>query len=313
MTLFLKRLFIFIIALIVIDQVIGFLLSQLYFHQQRGQFAETTYAVDSANQDIIVFGSSRAVRHYSTSILSNSLGKSCYNVGRDGQMIPYYAALEDVIFNRKKPSMVILDINTWEFYVGASKYEKLSILLPYCHKHPELIKYLEAANPFERYKLFSAIYPYNSTLFIAANNKLFENDIPKDENGYDPLNRKLDAAGIAYTKKIIAQAKSESLMKQAKTDTLALKFYKQFLQKCVDNNIPTYVVISPTLAPEFPNERKDRLLAITKSFPTVTFLDYSSDSNYNNHFEKFADYFHLNREGSEEFTKELVNRLAKLH
>ena len=309
MSLFLKRLFLFIIVVVVIDQLIGLLLSQLYFSQHKGQYAQTTYAVDSANQDIIVFGSSRAVRHYSPTILSGSLGKSCYNVGRDGQQIPYYAALQEVIFNRKKPKMVILDINTWEFFVGSSKYEKLSILLPYCHKHPELIKYVETASPFERYKLLSAIYPFNSSLFIATNNKLFEKKISLDENGYDPLDKSMDEAGKIFTKKIIAQAIRDSKGKQAKTDTLALSFYKQFLQKCVDANIPTYVVISPTVAPEIPNERKDKLLEITKSFPTVTFLDFSSNPNYNDHIEKFADIFHLNKKGSEEFTKELVSKI----
>lgn len=312
MALFLKRLFLFTLVIIAADQLIGFCLRTLYFTQHKGQFAQTTYAIDSANQDIIIFGSSRAVRHYSPSIISKAFGKSCYNVGRDGQQIPYYTALEDVIFERRKPSMVILDINTWEFVENSSRYEKLSILLPYCRKHSELIKYIQIDNPFEKYKLFSAIYPYNSSLFIAANNKIFENKIPSDENGYDPLNKKMDDAGIAFTKKILEQAKIDSEKKHPKLDSTAYSLYKLFLQKCVDANIPTYVVISPTLAPEVPNERKDKLLAITKEFPAVTFLDYSNNSNYNDHFEKFADVFHLNKEGSEEFTKELISKLGKV-
>lgn len=309
MTIFLKRLFLFLIVVIVIDQLLGLLLSHLYFNQHKGQYAQTTYAVDSANQDIIIFGSSRAVRHYSPTILSNAFGKSCYNVGRDGQMIPYYAALEEVIFNRQKPKMVIIDINSWEFFEGNSKYEKLSILLPYCHKHPELIKYLETSSPFERYKLFSAIYPFNSSLFIATNNKLFENKLSLAENGYDPLDKNMDEAGIAFTKKIIAKEKMDVSVKTAKIDTLAMRFYKQFLQKCADAKIPTYVVISPTIAPENSSIRKDKLIEITKLYPTATFLDFSSNPNYNNHLEKFADIFHLNKKGSEEFTKELVSKI----
>ncbi len=312
MSQFLKRFLLFILVLIVTDQIIGFCLRQLYFSQHKGQFAQTTYAIDSANQDILIFGSSRAVRHYSTSILSNTYGKSCYNVGRDGQQIPYYVAVQDVIFGRKKPSMVILDINTWEFSINPSRYEKLSILLPYCHKHPELVKYVELDNPFERYKLLSAIYPYNSSLFIAANNKIFENKIPSDDKGYDPIIRKMNQAGITYTKKIIAQAKIDNEKKQPKIDSLSYSLYRQFLQKCVDAHIATYVVISPTIVPETPNERKDKLLSITKEFPAVTFLDFSSSPNYNDHFEKFADIFHLNKEGSEEFTKELLVKIGKL-
>ncbi|MFP5042961.1 hypothetical protein [Parasediminibacterium sp. JCM 36343] len=309
MYIFLKRLFFFILLLVAVDCLFGFGLRQLYFGQKKGQFAQTTYSADSANQDILVFGSSRAVRHYSPVILSDSFHLSCYNVGRDAQMIPYCTALQEVIFNRHKPKMVILDINAWEFVKGTTKYEKLSILQPYCKKHPELVPYLAIVDPIEKWKLYSNVYPYNSTLFIALNNMLFANKIPKDEFGFAPLDKKMSAEEVAYAKKILALNEENSKKAPLKIDTLAFRLYKQFLQTCAYNHIPTYVVISPTLAPEHTTDRREQIELIAKTYPNVTFLDFSSDTAYNGHFEKFADVFHLNKGGAEEFTRELVGRM----
>lgn len=176
---FLTRLAIFCIILIVIDRIVGFAFKKVYFSQRVGQFSQTTYAIDSARQDIMIFGSSRAVRHYSSPIIAQGLGLSCYNSGRDGQMIPYSTAVQEVSLNRHKPKLIILDINPWELAVNPSKYEKLTILLPYCNEHPELIKYIAEVSEFERYKLFSQTYPYNSSIFILGTNALLPNSVKK--------------------------------------------------------------------------------------------------------------------------------------
>jgi len=41
---------------------------------------------------------------------------------------------------------------------------------------------------------------------------------------------------------------------------------------------------------------------MSNAYPNVTFLDFSSDPRFNYHPEKFADVFHLNKKGSEEFS-----------
>ncbi len=309
MLIFLKRLALFILVLVAIDQLLGFGLRQIYFSQTKGQYAQINQAVNKVEADILVFGSSRAIRHYDPAILSAAFGKSCYNVGCDAQQIPYYTALQDVIFRRKKPSMVILDINTWEFIEGSSKYEKLSILLPHCRQHPELIPYQELSSPYERWKLFSQVYPYNSTLFISANNILLANKIAKDENGYNPLRKHMTPDEVEYTQKLLNQSQKDDAEKKPPTDTVAFRLLHQFLNNCTQNGIPTYVVISPKLAPEIPNVRKDQLIEIVKQYKNVKFLDFTKNDRYNNHFEKFADIFHLNKEGAEEFSHELVDSL----
>ena len=62
----------FLVVLILFDQLVGAGFRKIYFSQRVGQFSQTTYAIDSARQDIMIYGSSRAVRHYSPSIISKT-------------------------------------------------------------------------------------------------------------------------------------------------------------------------------------------------------------------------------------------------
>jgi len=318
---FLFRFTAFCVVLFVMDRVIGFAFKQVYFKQKVGQFSQTTYAIDSAAQDVMIFGSSRAVRHYSSPILSKELGLSCYNSGRDGQMIPYSAAVEEVSLTRHKPKLIILDINPWELANNPSKYEKLTILLPYCDAHKELVPYISEVSDFERYKLFLKVYPYNSSIFILATNALFPNSAKKDDHGYLPLEGVMTHAYLEeYTTRMQARYQRIKVNKEIAEDK-GIAYYKKFLDNAQKANVKTLVVISPTILKspfELDNQSLERKLVedIAKKYPNVTFIDYSTDTRFNSHPEKFSDEFHLNKHGSEEFSTEFAryikaNRLVQ--
>lgn len=301
---FLKCLILFIIILTFVDFCLGRLLETVYYSQRKGQFAQTTYSIDSTTQDILIFGSSRAVRHYSPKLMEEALAMSCYNVGRDAQMIPYYVAMQEAIFKRYKPKMVILDINSWELSPGEGKYEKLSILLPYASRHPELVPYLEKSSMWERLKLLSKTYPYNSSLFILGYNTIFSGRVPADENGYAPLSGEMtDLMLEDHLRRMALSGNSED--NQA-IDVQALDYYRQFLSATERYDIKTYVVISPKILREAVTYRTQKLIDIASQFRNVTFINFSSNPAYNMKYQKFSDVFHLNKTGAEEFTKDLV-------
>ena len=111
---FLKNILLFVILVAICDQLLGYALDSLYFSLKKGQYAQTTYSIDSTKQEVMIFGSSRALHHYASTLLSKELNKTVYNAGRDGQFIPYYCALQDAVLKRKKPEVIILDVNVWE-------------------------------------------------------------------------------------------------------------------------------------------------------------------------------------------------------
>nr|WP_294893890.1 hypothetical protein [uncultured Pedobacter sp.] len=305
--LFFKNLLIFLAVVFVVDWAIGLGLEKLYFSLKHGQYAQNTYALDQASPDILVFGSSRAQHHYSSEILSKTLGLSIYNAGRDGQFLPYYCAVQDVILQRKIPKIIILDVNVWELGPNEQKYMKLAQLLPYVAEHPILKKYTADISEFENLKLISKTYPYNSTLLISVYDHLFKDEQPIDDRGYFPLiGQVTEQMFNKYkTEKDIYDKKRAT--QNIKIDQHAIAYYHQFLQKTKDLNIKTYVIISPTILKEPNTEEKSLLESIAKKYSNVTFLDYATDSTYNNHYQLFADQFHLNKQGSDQFSKELAN------
>ena len=315
---FLLRLAAFGILLLVLDQALGYAFKTVYFHQRVGQFSQTTYAVDSAAQDIMVFGSSRAVRHYASPVIAEALGLGCYNAGRDGQMIPYAAAVQEIALNRHTPKLVVLDINPWELAPNPSKYEKLSILLPYTDHHKELGPYIDEISSFERHKLFSKVYPYNSSVFILATNALFPKSAKKDENGYLPLEGTMTEAQL-NTYQTGMEARYEKIkLKKELPDEKAIGYYKKFLDNAARLRVPVLVVISPTILKDpfwLDNQAEEKQLAISiaKQYPNIHFLDYSSDPAFNNHPEKFSDVFHLNKKGAEEFSAGFAKYIKENH
>ena len=299
---FLIKLSAFFVVLVILDHLVGFTLRKIYFDQHAGQFSQTTYAIDSAKQDIMIFGSSRAVRHYSSPIISAVSGLSCYDSGRDGLMIPYSTAMEEISLARHKPTLIILDITPRELGVDESKYDKLSILLPYCEEHKEFIKYVQEISPFEPYKLFSKTYSFNSSIFILATNTLFATSVKKDMNGYLPLEGKMTKAEVEDYDLRMKERYEKIRFKKDIPEGKSIRYFKTFLDNSAKNNIKTLVVISPTILKDpfyLDNQivEKKLITKITAQYPNATFLDYSSDSRFNYHPEKFSDVFHLNKQG----------------
>lgn len=302
----------FLVLLILLDHLIGAGFRKIYFSQRVGQFSQTTYAIDSATQDIMIFGSSRAARHYSPSIISKIVGLSCYNSGRDGLMIPYSTAMEEISLTRHTPKLIILDISPRELGIDRSKYDKLSILLPYCNEHPEFIKYIREISPFEPYKLLSQTYPFNSSLFILATNALFAKSVKKDDNGYVPLDGKMtkpemDDYSFRMNRRYLKIKKRNDI-----PEDKGVYYLKTFLNNSAKRNIKTLIIISPTVLKDpfyldGQTAEKELILKLTHQYPNVTLLDYSSDPHFNFHPEKFSDVFHLNKKGSEEFSNSIAH------
>lgn len=305
---FFVRLAAFSVILFAADRLAGLVLKKIYFSQKKGQYSQTTYALDSAKQDILIFGSSRAARHYSPSVISKASGLSCYNSGRDGSMIPYAAAVQEISLSRHIPKMIILDISPRELGIDRTKYERLSVLLPYASEHEQLMKYIKEVSPFEPDKLVSKTYPYNSAAFVMACNTLLAKSVTKDDNGYLPLESSLTKAETAdYFKGMVSRA-NKIRKKTELAEDKAVAYFKQFLDNTAKYNIKTLVVLSPTIIKNpfyLDNQMLERNLIekMAARYKNVTFLDYSKDPRFNGHSEKFADYFHLNVQGSKEFSQ----------
>ncbi|MEI6752107.1 MAG: hypothetical protein WCK78_02970 [Paludibacter sp.] len=283
------------------DFAIGNLLSYFYFKQESGLQYRTTYSIEKTTADVLIFGSSRANHHYKPEVFEKELNLNYYNVGRDGSSILYHYAVLNAILKRYIPKMIILDLNDSEFRQSQETYERLSSLLPYYRKHPEIRSIIELRSKYEKYKLYSSIYPYNSVLstIIIGNTK--RNKERKGDNlGYIPLN-------MTWTEEIKINNNEEKYP----IDSLKVKMFLGFVTKCKSANIRLYVVFSPFYVKYIREDYSVKLAKeITKKY-NIIFFDYSNDSTFITKKSFFADFGHLNDQGAKFFSKKIIEQIKK--
>jgi hypothetical protein len=257
--------------------------------------------METTKADLLIFGSSRANHHYQPDVFEKQLNLSYYNVGRDGNSIFYDYAILKSILKRYSPKLIILDFKAQEFIKRKENYDRLSFLLPYYRTHPEIRSIIKLKGPYEKLKLLSSIYPYNSSMFtIAVGNAKFNVKRTMDIKGYIPLTKvwngsiQIDSSSYKYD-----------------IDSTEVKVYESFIQDCIHSKIQLYIVCSPYF---IKYGHTDYSLAIGQEIAkknNLMFFDYSQDSLFMNNSELFSDASHLNDNGARIFSGMLVDTISK--
>jgi len=298
---FMFKLILVFILLYITDKGLGSILRYYYFTQESGADYRTTYALEKTVADIIIFGSSRAIHHYMPQIFESELYLSCYNAGRDDNFILYHTAILSGILKRYKPRIIILDLNPDDFIRQPRGYYYVRSLLPYYKTHDEVRPTIELIGRFEKIKLLSDIYPFNSkVLTIVTGNMKFGKKRHDDSNGYVPL----------YGSNI---GNEDSFHKKTDDvehiDANKINAYELFISKGVSCGARVYVIVSPYYGSTYPYRLTIPMAKMIASKYNVRFLDYSENRDFRNHSNYYYDSRHLNCEGSELFSLDVVKRL----
>ncbi|MEI7723706.1 MAG: hypothetical protein WCK09_01310 [Bacteroidota bacterium] len=299
---FIFRLSLITIILLFFDLGIGTLLKLYYYREKSGQSFSTTYAIDSVNTDILIFGSSRAIHHYIPKVFQDSLGLSVFNIGRDGSFLLYNYAVFKAISKRYHPKLIIFDITPEEITRETTSYDRLSVLLPYYQDHPEIRATINLRGPFEMIKRISSIYPYNSAILsIIKGNISHFNTKNSEMKGYIPISK------IIKNKKIgtldIGKLKNET-----NTDKNKIAAIKNMIEVCKKSGIKIIFVQSPMYIRKLDyyfNPQFSKLCSDNE----VQYFNLSNHFFFLEHPEFFADKNHLNNEGAILFSKLLITKI----
>lgn len=274
-----------------IDFGIGKLLDYLYFKQTTGSLYKTTYSLEQCKEDALVFGSSRATHHYRPDIFEKELNMSFYNTGKNGSYIFYQTALLKSILKRTAPKLIIYDFYGSLCY-EESDYDRLSLLLPYYNRHPEIRDIVNLRSEFESIKNLSRIYAYNSSPAKIALGLLSKNT-EKESNGYVPLHKEFgNLAKIEFRD-------------SCELDINKIKAFKEFIDLCKSKEIPLVVVFSPV----FFENSEDFMLQKAKEIcdeAKIEFYDFSKETYFAKKRDYFSDEIHLNDEGAKIFSSQLA-------
>lgn len=279
------------------DYVIGKAFEVADHHTKYAIFHRQNYLMNDSNEEILILGSSRANHHYVPSIISDSLGMSCYNAGSNGMCIYYhYAILRTMIDSGRIPKMIIYDVFGLDVAHTAGPTANLEAALdrlaPYYGKCTILDELVSQKGNKERLKMHSRMYRYNSKL-VQIIKCMF---IPTvEDNGYEVLNHYMQNVKLESTSNV------EETLEEGK-----IHYLKRMIDDCKLLNIKLIFVLSPyyglglSLSEEFilDQGQKNGIPCYNmKNEPNLMYPEY------------FADVMHMNDDGARLFTELLVENL----
>jgi hypothetical protein len=263
----------------------------------------------SANADIVVSGSSRALAHYDTRIIQRTTGHSAFNIGRNGaQTDMQLAYLKAYLRHNKKPKLIIHNLDLFSLQVSHDIYDPAQYL-PYLNE-PELYTAIHRVYPDAWKWKYLPLYGYVVTdmrFTWLQGIKGFFGIYPREDHfdGYQPRYmqwtgdferyRMAHAQGVDFE---IQPAGIESLTELANI--------------CKTLAVPLVFVYSPVYSEMQALERNRN--DIFREFRTISdrfgaqFWDLST-SEISKDQNNFYNSQHLNAAGASAFSVELANRL----
>lgn len=295
MKLFLIKISLFFVAITVVDVFFGIACQYMNVNSKGGGIKSRYYVCKESNEDVLIFGSSRAKHHYVPEVLEDSLGMTCYNTGEDGNGIILSYGYLKMITERYSPKLIIYDVSGFDIYIDDNmKY--LDLLKPY-YDESGIDSIFCSVNPKSRYMMLSNLYRYNTTCLRIIGNYIHPSaNYPK---GYVPLLRVMD-----YEPDIrIITAKA--------IDTLKISYFEQFIRLAIKNKITLICFVSPSYNTLFDDSYYAPIeqLCIQYNVPFYYYAD-DPDISYNNRL--FQDGSHLNDLGARLFTSKVGSTCIKL-
>lgn len=297
---FLLKIGLLIGIVVVADVVIGYSLETITNSITVGGQGRDNYIANQAEEDVLVFGSSRAIHHYNPEIIEDELGMSCFNCGDDGDGIILAYGRLLMLKERHHPKVVIYDVNP-SFDLEVNDNHKYLGRLK-SHYDRDVIKPIfNAIDKKEKYKMVSHLYRYNSkflqNLFVFATGRANDDGI----KGFRPSKGSLDRMKVKDTDQ-------NGIDKAYELDTLKIRFINEFIDSCEGATL--YFVVSPIWYGM--NEMKLKTIRDICEKRGIPFFDYSNDPKYVRQDKWFKDGVHLNSIGADEFTDDLVQQIITL-
>jgi hypothetical protein len=284
-----------------IDFILGSAVEYLYFHQGNNWYTATTYVVNEAEEDILIFGSSRANHHYIPEILTDATGLSCYNAGCDGQSLFYDYALFRSVLSRRKPEKVILDLGRTSLYHDPANYDRLSHLYPYYGNNEGLSQVVDLKGRSGRLSRLSKLYTYNSTMLVILKSFVRPRT---DFQGYIPYpgDPTMDPAAVSYDSLWLG-VYDESI-RGMRIDENKVDILNSFIEDALEAEVDLYVIDSPYfyLQKDSNNISLSTIRNILAEH-NLTYYNFANNDAFTLQTGLFGDDTHMNHFGAEKFTR----------
>lgn len=254
--------------------------------------------------EVSIYGSSRAWVHIDPEIMADSLNKPVYNFGVDGHnfWLQYLRHVE-LIKHNKVPTQIILSIDEFSLQRRNDLYQ-LDQFLPYMLWDKNMKEYTSCYEGFDLVDYYIPLVRYfgrYKAIFSAIKNSITPEKMHYRINGYRAMDKEWD--------KDLDNAKAIMDQFHITIDSASVKLFERFLSECKQMNIEVILINTPEYieGQQFIDNRDEVLNMIDKIAKNhkVLFIDYSNDTLCLDK-KYFYNATHLNANGSRIFTNKLI-------
>lgn len=286
---------IFIALLFCTDCILGFAFDYLFKNGKGGNSYTQSYIANKCNEDIIIYGSSRANHHYIPRIFEDSLKLSSYNCGTDGAGIITMYGRHNMIKKRNIPKIIIYELTNGFDITKNDNVKYLKHLKTFAGDET-IDSIIKSVDRNEYIKLKCNTFRHNSQLFSLFSNYLVSPII--GDKGYVALK---DVMNYEPEKPM----NNDSIT----TDDLKLAYLEKFILENKDCSKLIFC-ISPIYYKSDINEYK-AALDLCKKHGVVVF-EHLNDTTFIGKKEYFKDATHLNDKGATKYTNIITQKIKEL-
>ena len=286
---YLIKIILFFAAVVVVDILFGIACQYMNDHSKGGGVKSRYYVCKESNEDVLVFGSSRAKHHYVPEVIEDSLHVTCYNTGEDGNGIILCYGFLKMIVERYTPKLIIYDVSGFDMFEDDNmKY--LDLMKPlYYEKGIDSIFW--SVEPKTRVMMLSNLYRYNTTCLRVLGN--YFHPMTNYPKGYSALHKTMD-----YEPEIKEEEKS--------VDSLKIQYFESFIRLAQNNNISLICCVSPSYKAPIDDSKYAPIKHLCEQYH-VPFLYDGASSEITCNRSYFQDRTHMNDKGARLWTSKLMS------
>ena len=280
----------FLFLVFLMDRSAGLILDYFYRTSTNDAIAKIRYSLYQTNEDILVFGSSKALHQYIPDTLSKGTGYTAYNCGLGGQPIAFSLIQISETLKRYKPKIIILDIPP-DISRARDSDPRLKTLNPFYHDNP-LVKRILLNNDtkFEKLKFTSAIYPYNGMIAEILLSLVYDPGV--SIKGFIPIYGSTLEGGESINEE--QELINEIPAKQ-------MEYLEEIARLCRDHSAVCWIIISPVYKTTHQELATIKDLKDFAGKNSIRFLDFSECEDFSDYL-LFRDNLHLNIDGAAKFS-----------
>ena len=263
----------------------------------KGRTGVEYHVCKALDEDVLIMGSSRASHHYVPQILEDSLGMSCFNGGQDGNGILMQYGRWKMLSAHKVPKLIVYDIEPSFDMVENNNERYIDRLKPFAGVKP-VREYMASLFPMEGLKLTSSMYRYNYKFLEILSDCVVS---PTIQQGYIPLK--------GHIRQEMIEAKKDVSAAHLELDAVKLEYLEKLISEVQGAGCRIVLVSSPYWRGHTQTDFSS-IEALAEKYG-VAFLNYD-ESDLAGNPDYFADSMHLNDDGANEFTKDMVTKLKAI-